>query len=119
MRNLDQVAVGDTVRAQYLESIVYDVKRPGEAAPGVLLAEESGAAPIGEMPAAAVARVVIVNATVAGIDKAAPSVTLRTADGRVRTLPVRDANRLRAVEVGDLIEFTFTQVVGIEVERVP
>lgn len=119
VRNLDQVNVGDTVRAQYFESIVYEVRRPGEAVPGVRVAEERGTAPVGEMPAAAVARAVTITATVAGIDMNAPSVKLRMADGSVRTLPVRDANRLRAVAVGDLVEFTFTQAVGIEVEHVP
>ena len=34
VRNLPQVKVGDQVEAKYYESLVVDVKKPGEATPG-------------------------------------------------------------------------------------
>lgn len=118
IRNLDQVQAGDVVRAQYFESVVYEVRRPGEAVPGVRVAEDVAKAPLGSRPAAGAARAVVVTATVEAIDMNAPSVTLRTPSGEVTTLPVRDPNRLRAVKTGDLVEFTFTQAVAISVEEI-
>lgn len=117
VKNLAQVKAGDVVNAQYFESVVYEVKKPGEAVPGVRMAEDSAAAEAGEMPAAGAARAVVITATVQEIDMKAPSVTLRGAGGEVTTLPVRDPNRLKAVKVGDLVEFTYTQAIAIAVEH--
>jgi len=47
VKNLAQVDPGDVIRAQYYESVVYELKKPGEAVPGVQVAEE-GAAAVGD-----------------------------------------------------------------------
>lgn len=118
VRNLDQLEPGDKVRAEYYESVVYEVKKPGEAVPGVQMAEDAERAPMGAKPGAGAARAVMVTATVDAIDMKEPSVTLRGPDGSVQTLPVRDVNRLKAVKVGDLVEFTYTQAIAIGVEEI-
>jgi len=117
VKNLAQVDPGDVIRAQYYESVVYELKKPGEAVPGVQVAEEGAAAPKGTKPGMGAARVVRVTATVQAVDMKAPSVTLRGADGQVTTLPVRDVNRLKAVKAGDLVEFTYTEAMAVTVEE--
>ncbi len=117
VKNLAQLDKGDTIRAIYVESVVYEVKKPGEAAPGVQMAEDAARAEEGDKPGAGAARAVKVTATVAEIDMNAPSVTLRAPNGALRTLPVRDVNRLKAVKVGDLVEFTYTEAIAIGVEE--
>lgn len=117
VRNLDQVEAGDSVRVSYLESIVYHLRKPGEAAPGVSVEEGTLRALPGEAPAGAVARTVFVTATVRGLDPSAPSVTLEASTGEQRTLKVRNADRLKGVKVGDLVEFAFTQAVAVELEK--
>ena len=117
VRNLDQVEAGDFVRLSYLESIVYHLRQPGESAPGVSVQEEMLRSEPGEVPASAVARSVFVTATVRSLDPSVPSVTLESPSGETRTLRVRDADRLKGVEVGDLVEFTFTQAVAVELEK--
>ncbi len=117
VKNLAQLEPGDKIRAVYLESVVYEVKKPGEGTPGVQMVEDAAAAPVGGKPGAGAARAVMVTATVDAIDMKAPSVTLRGPDGAVRTLPVRDVNRLKAVKVGDLVEFTYTEAIAIGVEE--
>lgn len=117
VRNLDQVAAGDSVRVSYLESVVYHLRRPGESAPGVSVREEVLRSEPGESPASAIARSVFVTATVRSLDPSVPSVTLESPSGEVRTLRVRDADRLKGVKVGDLVEFTFTQAVAVELEK--
>lgn len=116
IRNLDQVKAGDTVRATYYESVVYELVQHGESAPGVNVADAAARAEPGEKPAAGVARMVSVVATVAAIDAKAPSATFTLPSGEQKTIKVRNPDRLKGVKVGDLVEFTYTQAVGIEVE---
>lgn len=117
VKNLAQLAPGDKIRAVYLESVVYEVKKPGEGTPGVAMIEDAAAAPLGSKPGAGAARAMRITATVEAIDMDAPSVTLRGPEGAVQTLPVRDVNRLKAVKVGDLVEFTYTEAIAIGVEE--
>jgi len=117
VENLDQVEAGDSVRVSYLESIVYHLRKPGESAPGVSVQEEALRAEPGEAPGAAVARTVFVTSTVRALDPSVPSVTLESSTGEQRTLRVRDADRLKGVRVGDLVEFAFTQAVAVGLEK--
>ena len=116
VKNLDQVDVGDTVRATYYESMVYELVEHGASVPGVNMADAAARAKPGEKPAAGVARMVSVVATVAAIDAKVPSATFKMPSGEEKTIKVRNPDRLKGVKVGDLVEFTYTQAVGIEVE---
>lgn len=116
VKNLDQVEVGDTVRATYYESVVYELVEHGQSAPGVNVADAAARAKPGEKPAAGVARMVSVVATVVAIDTKTPSATFKLPSGEDKTIKVRNPDRLKGVKVGDLVEFTYTQAVGIEVE---
>ena len=118
VRNLDQVDVGDFVRASYYESLVYQLRKPGDAAPGVQVAQEVARAEPGAKPGAGAARMATVTATVVALDGKAPSVTFETPDGERTTIAVRDPDRLKGVRVGDLVEFTYTQAVAIGVEEI-
>lgn len=117
IRNLDQVEAGDSVRVSYLESIVYHLRKPGETSPGLTVGQGTVRSEPGEAPGAAVVRSTFVTATVRGLDPTVPSVTLESAGGEQQTLRVRDADRLVGVKVGDLVEFTFTQAIAVELEK--
>ena len=118
VRNLSQVKVGDEVTASFYESLAYEVKKPGTATPGVTVAEEAARAKPGEQPAGAGARVTTIVATIAGIDKAAGTVTLRKGPtGRAMTIKARDPRNLERVAVGDLVEITYTEAVAVSVEK--
>jgi Cu/Ag efflux protein CusF len=114
---LNEVQAGDRVRVSYLESVVYHLRKPGEAAPGTSLQETAMKADASEAPAGAVARTLFVTATVRAIDRKASSVTLEAANGAQRTLKVRDPERLVGVKVGDLVEFALTQAIAVELEK--
>jgi Cu/Ag efflux protein CusF len=117
VKNLPQVKVGDTVSTTYYESIAYEVHKPGgKAEVGVVGATGIGAAKPGEKPAGVAADVIQVTATIVGIDKATPSVTLKRPDGEVVAVRVRDPKKLEGVAVGDLVEITYTQALAIIVE---
>jgi Cu/Ag efflux protein CusF len=117
VRNLDQVREGDFVTVSYLESVAYQLRKPGEAVPGATIGEQAVRAEPGETPGAAVARTVFVTATVRAIDTKVPSATLEMASGETRTIRIRDAARLQGVKPGDLVEFAFTQAMVIGLEK--
>jgi hypothetical protein len=116
VRNLPQVKVGDEVTASYYESLAYEVKKPGSAAPGATMAEEAARAQRGAKPAGAGTRVTTAVVTITSIDKAAGTVTLQGPTGRVTTVKARDPRNLERVAVGDLVEVTYTEAVAISVD---
>jgi len=119
VRNLPQVKKGDHVVATYYEAIAYAVRRPGEAAPGVTVAETVERAKPGEKPAGAGVREVTITATIEAIDKKKPSVTLKGPGGKVVTVVPREPKNLERVAVGDLVDITYTEAVAISVEKAP
>lgn len=116
VRNLPQVKVGDEVTVTYYESLAFEVKKPGDAAPGASVAEAAERAKVGEKPGATGARVTTVTTTIAGIDKSAGTVTLKTPDGELTTIKARNPDNLNRVAVGDLVQITYTEALGISVE---
>lgn len=117
VRNLAQVQPGDQVTVTYFESVVIQVRRPGEATPGVSAASASTRAALGERPAAAELDSITLVATVAEIDRSTQTVTLENRDGTRRTVNVRNPAQFDHVAVGDLVEITFTDAVAISVEE--
>lgn len=116
VRNLPQLKVGDKVVATYYESVAYSVHKPGAVEAGATAAVGAARAEPGEKPGAIAAEVITVVATIVGIDKATPSVTLKKADGDVVAIKVRDPKRLEGVSVGDMVEITFTEALAISVQ---
>jgi len=116
VRNLAQVKVGDAVTVTYYEALAYEVRKPGEGAPGASVAAGVDRAKLGEKPGAAAAQVTTVTATIAAIDKPAMTVTLRGPDGDMTTVKARDPQKLDRVAVGDLVDITYTEALGISVE---
>ena len=68
------------------------------------------------MPAGVAARQVTVTASVEAIDKETPSITLKGPEGNSVTVKVRNPQRLEKVQVGDLVEITYTEAVAVAVE---
>jgi hypothetical protein len=116
VRNLAQVKAGDLVSATYYESLAYEVKKPGDAVPGVVVGEAGGRAKPGEKPGAVGARATTVTTTITGIDKKAQTVDLTGPDGDVVTVKARNPANLDKVKVGDLVEITYTEAMAISVQ---
>ena len=117
VRNLPQVKVGDEVNVTYYESLAYEVRKAGQGVPGAAVTEGAARAPLGEKPAGLVGRATTVTATIAAIDKAAPTVTLRAPSGELTTFKVRHPEKLDQVSVGDLVDITYTEALAISVDK--
>jgi hypothetical protein len=114
VKNFDQLKVGDTVRAKYVESIVLELKKGGGLP--VVKTEQSSAASAkpGQKPAAIGGRQVKVVGNVTKVDAATQKVTVK---GPQRTvdLNVRDPEQFKLIAVGDQIEATYTEAVAVAV----
>lgn len=119
VRNLDRVAVGDTVRVKYTQSLAVTVRRGDGSGPQASVGGGLERAAAGEKPGGTATSVVAVSATIVAIDRAANRVTLVGPEGNYRVLEVQDPKNLENVQVGDMVHATYTESIGISVEPVP
>jgi Cu/Ag efflux protein CusF len=116
VKRLDQVKKGDIITAKYVEALVFDIKKGGhtqamEESTSIQRAQE------GNKPSGVMQQQVTATVMVSAIDKTTPSVTFKNADGKVRTLKVKDPQRLDGVKVGDTIEVTYMEALAMKVEK--
>ena len=116
-RNLAQVKKGDIVEATYYESIAVNLRKPGEATPGVSAAGATDRAALGAMPGGVDARSYTIVATVRALDRAKGTATLEDADGNLNTVQVRNPQHFDVAKVGDLVEITYTEAIALSVEK--
>ena len=115
-KNLPQVKVGDQVVAQYYESIVVQLAKPG--APGGTTASQAAeSAKAGQMPGGAVASRVTVTATIVDISPKKTYVTLKGPGGKTMDVKVKDPKNLEGVKAGDQLEITYIEALAIAVEK--
>jgi hypothetical protein len=118
VKNLAQVQVGDQVVVEYVESIALEVKRVEGATPDLTVAEGAGSAEKGANPAGAVGRQVTISAVIVAIDKPNLRVTVRGPAGKERVLQAKDPKKLDAVKIGDIVVVTYTEALGVKLEKV-
>jgi hypothetical protein len=115
VRNLPQVRVGDKVDVAYQESLVWNVKKAAEGNSGASVQAGAISARPGDKPAGAAATQVNMTATIEAIDQANGTVTLKGPQGNSRTIKARDPKNLQRVQVGDLVDITYTEAVAVRV----
>jgi Cu/Ag efflux protein CusF len=115
VKRFDDLKVGDKVTFRYYESIVSQIRKPGESAPA-----PSGAPALvrgtGPKPSATLSQQQTATVTITAIDPKAPSVTVKTEDGRTMSFKVEDKKNLDGVKVGDRVDITYTAAVMITVK---
>ena len=113
VKRFDELKVGDVVRMTYYESMVFQVRKPGDKPTGTTgdaaLTRSTGA------PGATLAAQETRTVTVKAIDPAVPSVTVTTEDGRTVTRKIDNKKNLEGLKVGDRIDITYTQALVTEV----
>jgi hypothetical protein len=120
VRNLPQVQVGDTVKVTYTESLAIDVKRE-EGTPTMTESTGSSSTEQGEKPGGTASETVTLSAVITDIDRASnPNrVTLKGPEGNYKVVEVKDPKKLENVQVGDMVHATYTESIGVAVEKVP
>jgi hypothetical protein len=117
VRNLDQVKKGDVVKLEYRQSIAYEVNKPGTAKPGVTASTDVTRSNPGEKPGGSVTDTVTVRMTITAINKARAEATLLGPDGESNVVRVRNPSNLDKVDVGDVVDLTYTEALGVSVEK--
>jgi Cu/Ag efflux protein CusF len=116
-QKLEAIKVGDPVVAKYYEALAIEVKKPGDATPGVSTQQTMATSKPGETPAGAVAEQINATVTVTSIDKKAHTVTVKGPAGAIETIKARDPKNLDKIKVGDLVELTYTRALAISLDK--
>jgi Cu/Ag efflux protein CusF len=114
VKRFDELKVGDTVTFSYHAAVVYQIVKPGDkelpaAGTGMMRGQ-------GPKPSGAVTHQQKATVTVDAIDPAAPSITVRTADGHKMSAQVEDRKNLEGLKVGDKVSVTYTEALMVTVE---
>lgn len=110
----NQLKVGDTIKATYYESLVFQVRKPNS--PSTPPSDAVAGGRIKEVPGGAIGTQQTRTVTVKAVDMNAPSITVTTADGRTMTRKIGDKKNLEGVNPGDRIDITYTQAVVVAAE---
>jgi hypothetical protein len=117
MKRLDGVKTGARVNLRYYESVVLQLRRAGDSSPAPVASDSTASTPgTGENPGGTSARQRKATVTVVAIDKMAPSITVKTAEGYTVTRRVNDPKNLDGVSLGDQIDITYTEAMLVHVE---
>jgi hypothetical protein len=107
------IKVGDTVTARYYDNIVFRKLNPGEKP---VDSTSGGIVPApGTRPAGTASMQRTVTTKITGIDEKIPSITFTGPNNWVYSTKVKDRNLLKTVNVGDLVNITWTEALSIEV----
>lgn len=114
-QNLDQVQVGDTIAAVYVQSLeveLMSVEEGTEPSAAAVIAE--GRAEKGDTPAGALMETQVLVAIVEDINLENNTFTLKGPDGEVNEYTARDPENLKLADVGDAVVITLTEAVGLK-----
>ena len=116
-KKLEMIKVGDPVVGKYYEALAFEVKKAGEATPGVTAQQGMATSQPGAPPVGVVGQQVTITATIVAIDKKAHTVTIKGPEGNTETVKARDPKNLDKVKVGDLVEITYTRALAIALDK--
>jgi len=116
-RNLDQVKVGDTVKAEYIEELAIFVRK-ADSPPSAVEVQAVELAPKGQKPAGLMVDTVQITANVEAIDYQKRTIALKGPAGNVRTLKVGDAvKNFQQIKKGDQVVLRFMEALALAVVK--
>jgi len=120
VKRLDEVKVGDFVRADYYVSVAAELRKPTpeEKESPIVLLDAAAKAPPGTSPAAGGLRRFKVVTTIEGLDRPTQTITVKGPRGNYLTARVADPSRLTQMRIGENIVVTYTEALAISLEKV-
>jgi len=120
VRNFAQIAVGDTLRVKYQETLSA-TRLSGEAAAApVEAALSAGRAKAGAKPAAALGFAISVRVKIVSIDREREIVVFSLSSGELiaRTLVTPEGREfVKGLKIGDVVRLDYTEVLALSVEK--
>jgi len=119
VKRLDEIKVGDFVRADYYVSLAAELRKPTaeERAHPIEIMGAAGKAPPGTDPAAGGLRQFKVVTTVEGLDRPTQTITVKGPRGNYLTARVEEPSNLTKMRIGDNIVVTYTEALAISLEK--
>jgi hypothetical protein len=120
VKRLNEVKVGDLVRADYFVSFAAELRKPTpeeEKNPFVQL-DAAAKAPPGTSPAGGVLRQFRVVTTIEGLDRPTQTITVKGPGGNYLTARVADPANLPKMRIGENIVVTLTEALAVSLEKV-
>jgi Cu/Ag efflux protein CusF len=116
VRRFAELKIGDVVTFHTTESVVYRIRKPGEASQpsgkdAPVVVRSAGAKP-GATKTTQETKIV----TLKEVDPKTQGVTIQTEDGRTMSFKVEDKNILKGLAPGDKVVISYTTAVAISVE---
>jgi hypothetical protein len=115
--NLNAAKVGAPVVTRFYEVVTIRKKKPGEVVPSVSLKEGVATAKPGGLPGAVGEQQASVLVSVAAIDEANGTVTIKAPDGTVEKVKARDPKNLKQLKVGDDLVVTLDRAIAISLDK--
>jgi hypothetical protein len=115
--NLNAAKVGEPVVTRFYEIVTIRKKRPGEVLPSASLKEGVATAKPGGVPGAVAEQKASLVVSVAAIDEANGTVTIKAPDGTIEKVKARDPKNLKQVKVGDDLVVTLDRAVAISLDK--
>jgi hypothetical protein len=116
-RNLPQVQAGDTVTAEFVRKVDVQVYADDGSELGSGAMAAAGRTEEGQMPGGMAVQTEVVTARVAAISIENNTFQLQWPDGTIEEYVAQNPDNLKLAAVGDIVMITYTEAVGIVVER--
>lgn len=114
VERFNALKVGDKVTFRYYESMVYQIRKPGD--PAKPATSEGVVRSPGTRPGGTISQQMTAVVTITALDLKVPSISVTTADGRKMSFKIENPKNAEGVKVGDKVEITYTQALAISVE---
>ena len=117
--NLDAATVGTGVVVRYYEIVTVRKEKPGESLPSLSLSGGVTTAKPGASPGAVAEEHLKAVVSVAQVDKANGTVTIKGSDGSVETVKANDPKVLSHLKAGDNLVISASRATAISLEKAP
>lgn len=117
IKRFNEIKVGDTITFSYQESVALNMVKAGAD----MAAASPSSSPVvtelgGAKPAGQISQTMTTTVTIQAIDMTAPSVSVKTEDGRVLTFAAKNKDLLKGFKVGDVVRITYSQALMMAVQ---
>lgn len=117
IKRFNEIKVGDTITFSYQESVALKmVKASADMAQAAPSSSPVVTELAGPKPAGQISQTLTTTVTIQAIDMAAPSVSVKTQDGRVLTFAAQNKSLLSGFKVGDVVQITYSQALMMAVK---
>ena len=117
---LEDVKVGDKLRATYLAALEGELREPTEEEKAEPFVEvrDSGAGMVEDTPMAGTARVIHAVCTIEGMNRLLGTVTIMDPNGKVHVIADVEPEKMSNVTLGQTIVMTFSEALALSLEHV-